>query len=572
MFVHIHTHFVGSYSDSLMRIEEGVRRIAGLGQPAAVITDHGDLSFIVDFYYACRRHGVKPIIGCECYFVEDARRSIEEKNPYRNHLILLAKDNDGLRNLIALNNDSWLENCYYGQRGLTDWRLLEKYHEGIIASTACYWGAVSRKYVDHGMEEARAMYARYYEIFGEDLYPELGRHGIEDEEKSNEVLLKLAGIFGSKPILTNDVHYLRQEDWVIHDILIKTRHGAASNFSVDGQNFYLKSEEEMALLGFPPSCMETTLEVAEKCNVDLDRFDWGGNSGEGDRYIWAAKLGMIDARRAVTATASVFKVDVRDLLACLPPGQSIDEALDSSPEFREKAGAFTTLLDLSRGIDGLPRRAEPDPEWAFRVNGKCTVPLKVSQGVIMAQFTRETLESIGLKVEKAGSVPALLAASEKLRALGRAAELTRQKKYGEARDTLLELYNREPEDVDCIRKIANTYYSEGSYTDAINWFKSALDLKDSKSLVPEISVRIAWCCRRLEDREGALKWFRAALSARPGHPPALYGLGLSHFLDNEYREARKYLNDFLKTNPPDKKREKADKFLATIERRTGHSR
>ena len=567
MFAHLHTHFLGSYSDSLLRIEEGVRRIAEFGQPAASITDHGDLSFIVDFYNACRRHGVKPILGCECYFVADARRSIREKDSRRNHLILLAKNNKGLKNLIALNNESWLQNCYHGQRGLTDWKLLEKYHGGLICMTACYWGSVSRKYVCEGLEEARAEYARYYDIFGEDFYPEVGRHGVADEERSNAGLGKLAEIFGSKVALTNDVHYLRQEDWVVHDILIKTRFGFPSNFKIDAQNFYLKSSEEMKRLGFPPAYMEATLEVAEKCNVDLESFDWGGVPGDDARPLWAPRLDIIDGRRAIRATAGVLKVDAGELLAALPDGMTIEEALEAESSFADAASRLPLVVEFSKILEGLPRRAAPDPEWAVSAAVGSAIPVKIAHGGLMSQFTRETLAGLGIEVERAGEVPALRAESARLSALERADGLMRQKKYAEARAAIRELHDRETENIDYVNRIAATYYLEGSYTNAVNWYKRALELNGSRSVAPEICVRLAWCHRRLEDKEGSLKWLRSALDKKPGYPQALYGLGLMHFFDNDYAEAGKYLSDFVKTNPPERTLEKARKLLATIERR-----
>ncbi len=270
MFTHLHCHLLGSYSDSLLDPDRDLAFIKEMGQEAVAITDHGGIDYCYPFYWACRRVGLHPVIGCEIYFVEDAQKSIEANDSYRNHLILLARDNRGFSNLVKLVNRSWLENNFGETRGLVDWKLLEEFHEGLIALSACFWGSLPQKYITGGMDAAEKEFARYYDIFGGDFYPELGRHGIDDEEKANKGMIALSKRFGVTPVVTNDSHYRRPRDWQFHDIIIKTRFGYATDFELDVRNYYLKSEEEMRALGFPPEYYDTTMEIARRCRVDLD--------------------------------------------------------------------------------------------------------------------------------------------------------------------------------------------------------------------------------------------------------------------------------------------------------------
>ena len=138
-FVHLHSHFWGSYSDSALALDEGLDRAAALVQRAMSITDHGELAFAPRFYRAARARGMNPLLGCECYFVENALESIARDDAHRNHLVLIAKNAEGYRNLVALTSDAWLDHCFRGNRGTVDWSLLEKYHRGLACSSGCFY-------------------------------------------------------------------------------------------------------------------------------------------------------------------------------------------------------------------------------------------------------------------------------------------------------------------------------------------------------------------------------------------------------------------------------------------------
>lgn len=268
-FVHLHNHFLGSYSDSALAIGAGLDRARGLGQTAMAITDHGEVAFTPQFWRACTERGMSPILGCECYFVEDAPVKIELDDAHRNHLVLLAKDNRGYINLVRMMSEAWLNHCFRGTRGLIDWRLLEKYHEGLICLSACFYGSFPLTIIRGGLAAGKRELARYLDIFGDDFYPEMSRIGFEEQEIANEHIVEISRELGLKPVVTNDVHYPRPEDWVAHDIIIKTRFGSVSDFSIGTRDIWLKSEAEMRTLGFDDVFLDNTLEVAEKCRAGM---------------------------------------------------------------------------------------------------------------------------------------------------------------------------------------------------------------------------------------------------------------------------------------------------------------
>lgn len=271
-FAHLHSHFWGSYSDSALGLDEGLARAAALGQRAMAITDHGELAFAPRFYRAARGRGMNPLLGCECYFVDDAFDSIARNDPYRNHLVLIAKNAEGYRNLVSLTSDAWLDRCFRGNRGTVDWSLLERYHRGLSCSSACFWGSFPLAIIRRGRAAGERELRRYLEIFGDDFHPEMSSLGYAEQEISNAAILELAPRRGLKAVVTNDVHYAHPEDWVAHDIIVKTRFGKVSDFAVTTRSIWLKGLDEMRALGFPDSFLANTAEVAAGCDVRLPPF------------------------------------------------------------------------------------------------------------------------------------------------------------------------------------------------------------------------------------------------------------------------------------------------------------
>ena len=274
-FVHLHTHSEFSLLDGLGRVNELAARAAELNQPALAITDHGVMYGVIDFYRACRRVGVKPIIGIEMYISPHrmTERGKQDKSPH--HLTLLARDNTGYRNLLQVATAGQLEGFYYKPR--VDKKYLGEHAAGLIALTGCGSGEIPRLIAEGQLDKARRAAAWYRDAFGPDnFFLEIQRHkGLPELEQVNAGLIALSQELNIPLVATNDVHYVRAEDAHAHEILLCIQTNTTiydpKRMQMGDESFYLKSNEEMAaLFADMPQALENTLRVAEMCNVDLE--------------------------------------------------------------------------------------------------------------------------------------------------------------------------------------------------------------------------------------------------------------------------------------------------------------
>lgn len=275
-FVHLHVHSEYSLLDGAARLEELVAKAAASGMTSLALTDHGVMYGAIPFYKLCKLHGIKPIIGCEVYFTANSRKERgSRKDQPIYHLILLAKDETGYRNLMKLCSIGHLEGFHYKPR--IDREVLEKYHEGIICLSACLGGEVPQHLLQGRYEEAKKSAIWYKTVFGDDYYLELQDHGIREQKQVNPLLMKLAGELSIPLVATNDVHYLETTDAEVQDVLICIGTGKSvddeNRFKIDINQLYLKTEEEMKRL-FPhvPEAIQNTVEIANKCQLEL-QFD-----------------------------------------------------------------------------------------------------------------------------------------------------------------------------------------------------------------------------------------------------------------------------------------------------------
>ena len=276
-FVHLHTHSEFSLLDGAARLEALVQRAADLEMEALALTDHGVLYGAVDFYETCRKVGIKPIIGVEAYVTDGdlrQKKARTEKNAY--HLLLLAENFTGYKNLLKLTTIAALEGFYYKPR--IDHHTLEEHKEGLIVTSACLSGEVCSALLAGEYKRALAIAGYYRDLLGPDhYYIELQNHGLDRQTQCNEQLLKIARDLGLRTICTNDVHYLQQSDAEAHDVLLCIGTGATvaeeNRLRYDADQFYMKSPEEMAaLFADYPAALEQTVEIASRCNVELE-FD-----------------------------------------------------------------------------------------------------------------------------------------------------------------------------------------------------------------------------------------------------------------------------------------------------------
>ena len=270
-FVHLHVHTEYSLLDGACRIDELVDQALEFNMPAVAITDHGVMYGVIDFYKNAKEKGIKPIIGCEVYVAPGSRFDKKQRTDLY-HLILLAKDFEGYKNLIKIVSLSFLEGFYYKPR--VDKELLREYSKGIIALSSCLAGEIPSYILQNNLEKAKSAIKEYLDIFGEDFYLELQDNGMEEQEYVNSYLIKLSRELNVPLVATNDVHYLRKEDAEIHDILLCIQTGSKLNdkdrLRFKTNEFYFKSPEEMkALFKDVPEAIENTLKIAEKCNVEI---------------------------------------------------------------------------------------------------------------------------------------------------------------------------------------------------------------------------------------------------------------------------------------------------------------
>ena len=269
-FVHLHVHSEYSILDGACRIPGLVEKAARLEMPAVSLTDHGSLAGAVELYREARKAGVKPIIGCEVYVADD--RHAQTKG-YA-HLTLLAESNEGYANLIKLSSLGYLEGYYYKPR--VDWELLERHAKGIVALSGCLSGRVSRALSEGRPKDARTDLDRLVQIFGRDsTYVELQNAGLAEQQQVNPELIALAAETGLPLVATGDVHYLDAGDAFAHEALLCIQSGDTlknpAHWKFDTNEFFFKTPEEMAG-DFPglEDAMARTLEVAERCNVELE--------------------------------------------------------------------------------------------------------------------------------------------------------------------------------------------------------------------------------------------------------------------------------------------------------------
>ena len=275
-FTHLHVHTEYSLLDGSNKIKEYVSRVKELGMNSAAITDHGVMYGVIDFYKAARAAGIKPILGCEVYVAPGSRfdRELSHGDDRYYHLVLLAENNQGYQNLMKIVSKGFVEGYYYKPR--VDMEVLETYHEGIIALSACLAGEVQRYLVRGLYDEAKETAYKYEKCFGKgNFFLELQDHGIPDQKTVNAGLMRMSEETGIELVATNDVHYTYAEDAEPHDILLCLQTGKKlsdeNRMRYEGGQYFVKSEEEMrALFPYAAQAIDNTQKIADRCNVEIE--------------------------------------------------------------------------------------------------------------------------------------------------------------------------------------------------------------------------------------------------------------------------------------------------------------
>ena len=275
-FTHLHVHTEFSLLDGFCKIKELPGVVKSMGQTACAITDHGVMYGVIDFYRACKAEGIKPIIGCEVYVAPQSRTRFDKVHEFdgeSRHLVLLCENEEGYRNLSYMVSLAWTEGFYVKPR--IDQNLLREHAGGLIALSACLAGEIPRRLRNGEYDNAKTYALEMAELFGPDrFYLELQDHGIRDQKLVNQSILKIHQETGIPMVCTNDAHYLRKEDAEAHDILLCIQTGKTvddeNRMRYEPQNFYLRSEEEMATLfeGYE-GALENTQKITEMCDLEF---------------------------------------------------------------------------------------------------------------------------------------------------------------------------------------------------------------------------------------------------------------------------------------------------------------
>lgn len=275
-FCHLHTHTEYSLLDGSNKIKNYIERVKELGMNSAAITDHGNMYGVIEFYKTAKAADIKPVIGCEVYVAPGSRfeREASHGDDRYYHLILLAENNQGYANLMKIVSIGYIEGYYYRPR--VDFETLEKYHEGLICMSACLAGEINR-YISRGFyEEAKAVAKRYQDCFGKNnFFLELQDHGIPEQKRVNQQLMRMSQELGIELVCTNDVHYTYASDVEAHDVLLCIQTGKKvsdeDRMRYEGGQFYVKSEEEMCkLFPYAREAVENTQKIADRCNVTIE--------------------------------------------------------------------------------------------------------------------------------------------------------------------------------------------------------------------------------------------------------------------------------------------------------------
>lgn len=295
-FVHLHLHSEYSLLDGAVRIDKLFERVNQLGMKAVGLTDHGVMYGVIDFYKKALEYNVKPIIGCELYLAPrtrfDKEANIDDKIT---HLTVIAKNQEGYKNLLKLVSLSFIEGFYYKPR--IDKELLYKYSNGLIVLSGCLAGEIPQLILMEELTQVKKAVEFYKEIFKEDFYFEIQNHGLNEQQIVNYELIKLSKIYDIKLVATNDVHYINKEDKKIHDVLLCIQTGKTlddpNRMEFQTNQFYLKSYNEMMeLFSFIPEAITNTLEIEEKCNINfefgkinLPKFDLPESETDSFKYL-----------------------------------------------------------------------------------------------------------------------------------------------------------------------------------------------------------------------------------------------------------------------------------------------
>lgn len=586
-FVHLHNHMEGSYSDSALPMERALDRVAEMGMPAFALTDHGELAMLRPFARAAAARGIRPLVGVEAYFVEDAAANIAGRVNFRHHLTLLAADARGYANLIRLVTASWRDNCLMQKLGLVDWTLLEAHAEGLICLSGCLAGPVAWSFKNGDLAAADRFCGRFSEIFGDRYYLEVFAHGMPEEEAAVAGILGLGERYGRAVVLTNDCHYLDQPDWVLHDTLIKTRFGKPTDFALPWHEYFIKPPEAMRALGFPDALCDRTLEIAERITLDADTILAGppaaadgapaaaapATAGTGSAgsppdpatapgpILLGPDRAFLGVRAPVGRSAALEKAgSVRGL----PPGE-VRALTKMTPA--AVAATYPEVWDVARKLEALPAPPAPDLGRVVVLERLADrIPLRRSEEILFTMWDEADCLAVGARIEPVAAHPDLVPLAEATASYREGLAEYRRRKHDAASARCVRALQLRPGFLNARYQLGLIAYYANDFDAARAHFVAVLEAAPAFERLPHLESYLGWCHFHLHDDDAAAARFRRSLEEKE-IPGSLLGLGLAEERRGDLEAARDLLMKLVTNHPDFSRAATAQKAIARIVKR-----
>lgn len=562
-FVHLHNHMEGSYSDSALPLAAALDRVAELGMPAFALTDHGEMAMVRRFASAAQARGIRPLVGVEAYFVEDAAANIRHHVNFRHHLTLVAASARGYANLIKIVTGSWRDNCLMQKLGLVDWKLLEAHGEDVLCLSGCLAGPVAWSFMHDDPAEADRFYGRFSELFGDRYYLEVFAHGMPEETKAVAGIRALADRYGRQVVLTNDCHYLNEPDWTLHDTLIKTRFGRPTDFALPYHEYFIKSADEMRTLDFPADYCDVTLDIADRVTLTAEEILAGPTPSSPERPVTEStslfgNRAFLGVRTPLGRALSLEKAaSVQSV-----PASEVRKLAKLSPE--AIASAYPEALSVAERIEDLPGMPRPDLDRLVVLDHlEDRVPLRRSEETLFTAWDEEDCLAVGAKIDPVSAHPDLMSLAASTKAYFSGLDEYRHRRHNAARVSFTRALEIRPDFLNARYQLGLVEYYADDVEHACGHFEAVLTAAPDFERVAHLHSYLGWCLFRLSEYARAREHFEMSLSEKQ-IPGSMLGLGLVLEHEGELEAARDTLLKLVEQSPDFSRLNTAQRALERI--------
>ncbi|MBP7654207.1 PHP domain-containing protein, partial [Candidatus Dependentiae bacterium] len=472
MYFHLHNHFFGSFSDSVLRIESAVKLAKENNHKALGITDHGTLAAVWPFYFSCIENNIIPVLGCELYFSFE-----DNKNNKISHLVVLAKNLEGFFNLVRIVSDAWTDNFLPPKYAVVKLNKLIERKAGLIVLSGCIGGPIGISLSSGNIEQAELIFKKFYSEFGKDFYPEVSGHDIAMQSKVNSFISGMCKKYNCNPVLTNDCHYPDFESSFIHDIYIKTADKYASNFSYSSNCFYYKNNFEMNKMNFPETYYSVCSEILDKISLhkELPEYIAGIKSKKekkGESHpVTIAEPFYISPEMAIESVCRTIKVSepkIAEMIKIYKNYGSIEEVYYQNLTFKNYCEYYSISLKTIQGLCGLTKAYLPEHRYFIELDDslKNIIPLRRVYGELIADIEKLTLNKLGIPINQKINI------SESSCNFFKGVKLWW---YGEYETALSYLKSNERLNRDVLFLIGDCLYNTEKTNESIPYFKNFLE-------------------------------------------------------------------------------------------------